>query len=153
LLNNDLNPPFIGRSSYELMYPDWQTQKIVKEKVQSNLLENVPFNGKSSYKENFNHHDKRYYIDRPAPIIKSDNLETSGKLGKETTTKETYKPIDFKHYNDLNGSVVLVSKRPSSIVSAPYSKDSFLSSYERAFMYNNLMSKKETKKNNKSVVF
>jgi hypothetical protein len=148
-----INPPFIGRSSYELMYPDWQITKIVKEKVKSNAYESVPFNSRSSYQDNYHPHEKRYYINRAAPILKADNLESSGKLTNETTNKQTYMPIDYKNYKELNVKVVNVSKRPSSIVPAPYSKDSFLSSYERAFMYNNLSYKSNAKNVNRSVIY
>lgn len=153
--NNDktLIPPFIGRSSYERMYPDWHTVKVIKEKVKSTVYESVPFNARSSYQDNFYQHEKRYYVDRAAPILKSDNLESSGKLINESTTKQAYKPIDYKNYNKLNNKSVNVSKRPSSIVPAPYSKDSFLSSYERAFMYNNLRNKSNQRNVNRSVIY
>jgi len=142
-INNDiieikLNPPFIGRSNYELMYPNWKTTKIIKEKEKVNVLESIPFNGRSSYKENYNLHEKRYYLDLVSPIIKADNLETSGKLINETTARVSYQPINYKEYYTLNNNFVKVLKKPSSIIPAPYSRDSFLSSYERAFMYNNI---------------
>lgn len=152
-----LIPPFIGRSSYELMFPDWQTKKIIKEKERANLQQSVPFNGRSSYQDNFHLHEKRYYVERLAPIIKSDNLETSGKFIGDTTTKLSYLPIDFSQFTSLNNGAVKASKRSSSLVSAPYSRDSFLSSYERAFMYNDLKSKvtqmKISKGNNNSVLY
>jgi len=153
-INNTLNPPFLGDSSYRIMYPDWQTSKVVKEKIQTSVFESVPFNGKSNYKENYLEHEKRYYVERTNPILKFDNLENTGKIDNETTSKQTYKPIDYKQYSELNNGGVRMSKRPSSIVTAPYSKDSFLSSYEKAFMYNNLKPKIETINNvNKSVIY
>jgi len=151
--NTSLKSPFIGRSSYEQMYPDWHSQKVIKEKVLSKVLESVPFNGRSSYQNDFHQHEMRYYVDRAAPIIKLDNLESSGKLVNETTTNQSYKPIDYTNFNQLNRQEVNVSKRPSSIVPAPYSKDSFLSSYEKAFMYNNLRNKSNMRGVNRSVIY
>lgn len=139
----NLKSPFLGRSNYNIMYPDWQSSKQKKEivKLDQEKIKYVPFNGKSSYSENYYRPEERYYIDRVLPILKKDNLEISGKLISETTTKETYKLIDYQRHSDLNSNNVKFGRRPSSIVSAPYCKDSFLSSYERAFMYNNLNTK------------
>lgn len=139
--NKTLNPPFIGDSSYKLMYPDWGTEKIKKDESDKVILQNIPFKGKSSYKENFNRFESRYYIHKASPIIKNDNIESVGNFLNETTTKQTYRPINFKSYNDLNSSIQAIPRRPASLISAPYSKDSFLSSYERAFMYNNIKPK------------
>jgi hypothetical protein len=140
--NKSLHTPFLGRSSYELMYPDWQTKKKIKETVESKFMENkVPFNGRSNYQDNFLNHEKRYYVERTSPIYKSDNLENSGKLHMETTSNHTYKQIDYKKYNRLNEKEINMFKRPASILFAPFTKDSFLSSYEKAFMYNNFKTK------------
>ena len=123
------------------MYRDWRTTKIFKEKERVKLQKSLPFNGQSSYQENYYPHEKRYYMERPTPFINSDNLKTSGKFINETTTKNSYMPIDYKRFVGLNKGMVLSSRSFSSLVSAPYSRDSFLSSYQRAFMHNNLTTK------------
>ncbi len=152
-VNKLINPPFIGRSSYELMYPDWGCSKVEKEKLDRKLLDNIPFNGKSNYQEYYHEHDKRYYVDRASPIYKNDNLESSGKSIHETTAKNSYKPINYEMSKELNKKVINISKRPSSIVPAPYSKDSFLSSYEKAFMYNNFKRPLPMRNINNSVIY
>ena len=70
-------------------------------------------------------------------FFKDNNLENKGEIVKENTTKQNYKPTSSKNYKAINNSVVQF-KRSSSIVAAHYSKDNFLSSYEKTFMKNNL---------------
>jgi hypothetical protein len=137
------NPPFIGRSSYELMFPNWQLSFNKSDYEEKKIFNDIPFNGNSSYKENFNGFEKRYYLNRVQPIFKSDNLESKGEIMKESISRENYRPVDFKNYKKINNYSLMQIKRPTSIIPAPYSKDSFLSSYERAFMLNNLNYKKE----------
>ena len=134
------------------MFPDWQLSKKKREKEERKIFENIPFNGNSSYKENFSRFEKRYYIDRAQPIFKTDNLENKGEILKESISRENYKPINFQNYKKVNNNGVMQIKRPSSIIPGPYCKDSFLSSYEKAFMLNNLTAKKEIRNPNNSLV-
>ena len=71
---------------------------------------------------------------------------------KESIMKEQYKPVNLQRYNKIHHMSNVQIKRPASIVPAPYSKDSFLSSYEKAFMINNLTARKETNPANMSVI-
>jgi len=153
IIDKSLNPPFIGRSSYKLMFPDWHTEKIIKDNNRAYFQNDVTFNARTSYQDNYQEHEIRYYIDRPTPIIKLDNLESTGKLNNETTSKVAYMPIDYCKFKQLNKSEDKPGKRPSSIIPAPYSKDSFLSSYERAFMHNYIKPKSNMKNLNNSVLF
>jgi hypothetical protein len=145
-------PPFIGRSSYELMFPNYQIPKRELEIKERKILNNIPFNGNSSYKENFSRFEKRYYINRVQPFLKSDNLETKGEILKESISRENYRPINMLNYRKVHNLDVVQVKRPSSIIPAPYSKDSFLSSYEKAFMLNNLTAKKDINNHNSSMI-
>lgn len=135
--NRSAKPPFIGHSSYKHQYPDWNIPKPKRLNNERKVLSNVPFNGNSSYKDNFSLFEKRYYLNKPQPILKSDTLENRGEIMKESISRERYRPINFNKHKNLG---VVEIKRPSSIIPAPYSKDSFLSSYERAFMFNNIHS-------------
>ena len=67
---------------------------------------------------------------------------------KESISRENYRPINMLNYRKVHNLDVVQIKRPSSIIPAPYSKDSFLSSYEKAFMLNNLTAKKDVNNNN-----
>lgn len=145
-------PPFIGRSSYELMFPDYKLSKPKKELLQKKIFEKIPFNGSSSYKENFSKFEKRYYVNRAQPIMKSDTLETKGDMYKESISREDYQPINLQRYKKINNVNTSQIKRPASIISAPYSKDSFLSSYEKAFMINNITGKKDFNRNNSIII-
>ncbi len=138
--------PFIGRSNYSIMFPGWSISKNKNENKEFNSEKktNIAFNAKSSYQHNYERFDDRYYSnDRVAPILKKDNLEVNGKLITETTSKETYKAHDFTNQSNIT----LKSNVKKNDCSAnfmnlifPTSKNSFLSSYERAFMLNNLSS-------------
>jgi hypothetical protein len=137
-----MNTPFLGRSSYETLYPNWQTSINKRNRISSEAKVSIPFSGKSSYKETFGNIEKRYYIEKASPIFKKDNLEVGnlGELIALTTCNEFYKPIDLQKSKDLNFIRTEHSGFPGLMVSAPYTKDSFMSSYERAFMYNNFKS-------------
>jgi len=137
-----MNIPFLGRSSYETLYPDWQTSIDKKNRINSEAKILIPFSGKSSYKETFGNIEKKYYIERASPILKKDNLEVGnfGELITLTTSNEFYKPIDLQKSKDMNNNRTQYSAFPGMILSAPYTKDSFMSSYERAFMNNNFKS-------------
>jgi len=139
-MENDvrMDIPFLGRSSYETLYPNWQTFIDKKNRINSEIKASIPFNGKSSYKETFGKIEKKYYIEKASPILKKDNLEVGvSELITQTTSGEFYKPIDLKKSKDLNNIKTTYSVFPGFMVSAPYSKDSFMSTYERAFMNNN----------------
>ena len=131
--------PFLGRSNYSIMYPNWEVTKNIKKKPDEIISQNIPFSGKSSYKENYERFEKRFYIDRPVPILKKDNIEINGRILTETTNKETFKPIDYNKVKDFNGYSDL--KHKSLVLTAPYCKDSFLSSYEKAFMFHSSKNK------------
>jgi len=141
--------PFIGRSNYSIMFPGWQlsssngTNKKSFSGKDLDKKNEIAFTGKSSYQQNFERFEERYYTnDRASPILKKDNLEINGKLNSETTTKETYKHYDYTYSKNLSEKNKF-NKNESKIFikSNNYSKDSFLSSYERAFMLNNLSCK------------
>jgi hypothetical protein len=146
------NPPFIGRSSYEIMFPDWHLSFNKGKYEEKKIFNDIAFNGNSSYKENFNGFEKRYYLNRVQPILKSDNLESRGEIMKESISRENYRPVDFLNYKKINNYSLMQIKRPTSIIPAPYCKDSFLSSYERAFMFNNLTYKKDIIISNNSLI-
>lgn len=137
-----MNIPFLGRSSYETLYPNWQTSIDKRNRISSKAKVSIPFSGKSSYKETFGNIEKRYYIEKASPILKKDNLEVGnlGELISLTTSNEFYKPIDLQKSKDLNNVRTQYSGFPGFMLSAPYTKDSFMSSYERAFMNNNFKS-------------
>ncbi len=137
-----MNIPFLGRSSYETLYPNWQTSIDKKIRITSQPQVSIPFTGKSSYKETFGNIEKKFYIQKVSPILKKDNLEVGnlGELIALTTSNEYFKPIDLKKSKDMNNIRTQFSVFPRTMVSAPYTKDSFMSSYERAFMNNNFKS-------------
>lgn len=138
--NVQMNIPFLGRSSYDSQFPHWNTfiDKKTKEKKRYKQNE-VPFSGKSSYMETYGNFEDKYYKEKTNPILKKDNLEIgSGNLICFTSTGNTYKPLDYKMAKDLN-SVMKNSNNLPSMKTAPFSKDSFLSTYEKAFMDNDLL--------------
>lgn len=137
-----MNTPFLGRSSYSTLYPDWQTS-IDKKNIGSNEIKiSIPFSGRSSYRETFANIEKKYYIEKASPILKKNNLEVGnfGEMQTITTSNEFYKPIDLKKSKDLNNIRTHFAGFPGFTHLAPYTKDSFMSSYERAFMNNNFKS-------------
>jgi len=140
-LDNDvqMKKPFLGRSSYETLFPNWQTAIDKKDTINSEAKEAIPFSGKSSYKETFGNIEPKYYIEKTSPILKKDNIEVGvfGKLIGQTTNGECYKPIDLKKAKALNNIKSTYAGFPGSIATGSFSKDSFMSSYERAFMNNN----------------
>jgi len=132
--------PFIGRSNYDSMFPNWQLSKNQMDQNEKKPRENIPFNGNSNYKEKFIRHEDIFYSNKRSPILNSDSLENKGEMFKESTFKEDFKPINYEEFRGVNTTP---KKRENWIVSGPYCKNSFLSSYEKAFMYNNLSIKKE----------
>lgn len=140
--NVQMNIPFLGRSSYETLYPNWQTSIDKSNKINNEAKFSIPFSGKSSYKETFGNIEKKYYIEKTSPIHKRDNLEVGnfGELVSMTTSNEFYRPIDLQKSKDMNNTRTQFSALPGLMLSAPYTKDSFMSSYKRAFMNNNFKS-------------
>jgi len=134
--------PFLGRSSYETLYPNWQTSFNKKNRGSSEIKVSIPFSGKSSYKETYGNIDKKYYIEKTSPILKKDNIEVGnfGVILALTTSNEFYKPIDLKKSKDLNNIRTNYSGFPGFMHSAPYTKESLMSTYERDFMNNNFKS-------------
>lgn len=63
-------------------------------------------------------------------------------FNRETTSKSNYKPIDLKKSKDLNNLKTNSSSFSGFMLAAPYIKDSFLSTYERAFMCNDFKNSK-----------
>ncbi len=130
--------PFLGRSSYETLYPNWKTFIDKKNVVNTEVKDSVPFNGKSSYRETYGSIEKKYYLEKTSPILKKDNLEIGkADLITKTTSGEFYKPIDYQKANDMNNLKLHYLPYVGNITTGPYIKDSFMSSYERAFMNNN----------------
>lgn len=141
-INDKKNRPFIGRSNYDSNFPDWHFSKNGKVQSEVKPREIIPFNGKSNYKEKFIRHENNYYSERRPMFINSPSLEVKGgdTMRKESTQRENLRPIDYENFRNINQTP---PRRGNSIVYGPYSKNSFLSSYERAFMYNNLSARKE----------
>lgn len=141
-IENNLPSPFLSTTSYGSWYPDWKTSIKLKSTPIIQLTLNIPFSGKSSYNDTYRQIEKQYYIDRPLPILKKDNIEVGGNFNRETTSKSNYKPIDLKKSKDLNNLKLNSSIFSGFMLAAPYIKDSFISSYERAFMCNDFKNSK-----------
>lgn len=145
---------FIGRSNYDSNFPDWQLAKNQVKIEENKPWENIPFSGNSDYKERYVRHENNFYTDRRSPCYKISHLENKGEMMKESTFKEKFRPINYQNYKDINDKIV-PQKRASSIVSGPYCKNSFLSSYEKAFMYNNFSfssPRKDNKGNESNII-
>lgn len=142
--NDKENRPFIGRSNYYSMFPNWQLAKNLNNFDEKKPRENIPLHGSSDYKEKYIRHEKNIYTDnlRKSPQYNIDRLANKGEFIKESTFKDDFKPINTESFKDVNDKVVSL-KQKNWIISGPYSKNSFLSSYEKAFMYNNLSGKKD----------
>jgi hypothetical protein len=80
-------------------------------------------------------------LNKRSPILNTDSLENKGemKMISESTFKDDFKPINYQEFKDVNETP---KKRQNSIIWGPYCKNSFLSSYKKAFMYNNLSNSK-----------
>lgn len=138
IINNNKGSPFIGRTTNSIMYPEFIVSPKRKKPYISEDLLKIPFSGRSSYKENYEKFDDRYYTEKILPFLKKDNLETIGKLITETTTKETYKNIQPNNnketprysFKQLNSYSILG-------MSPPQAKDSYLSQYKRSYIFDN----------------
>lgn len=142
--NIQMSIPFLGRSSYDTQFPQWNNSIAYKKiKLEKNYQGNeVPFSGKSSYMETYGSIEDKYYREKTNPILKKDNLEVgSGNFLTYTSTGNTYRPVDYKMARDLNNMKSNFVNEPANLRTAPFSKDSFLSSYEKAFMGNRLFTK------------
>jgi flagellar biosynthesis GTPase FlhF len=140
-INDKDHRPFIGRSNYDTMFPNWKLLKNAKDEAERKPWENIPFISNSNYQEKFIRHNNDVYADKRSPIMNYASLEQKGEsIQKEGAYKELFKPIDYQNFKEINYTP---KKRGDMIVSGPYSKNSFLSSYEKAFMYNNLSVKKD----------
>jgi hypothetical protein len=142
-----MNVPFLGRSSYNTQFPHWNAM-IDLDKKESKLNKKpymgneVPFTGKSSYMETYGNFEDKYYKEKTNPVLKRDNLEVGfGNMICHTSSGDTYRPLDYKMAKDLNRFDGRLNNL-QNLRSAPFSKDCFLSSYERAFMDNGLIKKK-----------
>jgi hypothetical protein len=131
--------PFIGRSTNSIMYQKFETSPKIKNKENSinEVLLKIPFSGISSYKENYNKFEDRYYIDKISPILKKDNLENFGKRIMETTNKASYKNIKFnyKNFNKDKNSFKQLYSIPNLGINPPQNKDIYLSHYKREYIY------------------
>lgn len=138
-----MNVPFLGRSSYDTQFPQWSTMANNKTKYEKHIMNNeIPFSGKSSYMSTYGNFEDKYYKEKTNPILKKDNLEVgSGNLITYTSTGDTYRPLDYKMVKDLNSLKSARDNAPANLRTAPFSKDSFLSTYEKAFMGNHLITK------------
>lgn len=142
----DVAMPFFGRSSYEILYPNWKTSKNKNEENGTEIKKTVPFCGVSSYKQIYGHFDKRHYVEKATPIYKKDNIEHLGfseKLFTSTTSHDNYQPINMEKSKDWNNLKPRNGGYPEVNVSAPFAKDSFVSSYKRAFMGNNFLNSRK----------
>jgi hypothetical protein len=135
--------PFIGRSMNSIMFSSYKFSPKIFFNNKKNILKNshghgyinIPFHGKSSYKENFSKFEDKYYIDKISPILKKDNLENFGKIILETTNKESYKNIKF-NYNKVKNNFKNFYAFSNLGIYPPQNKDIYLSSYKREFIYN-----------------
>jgi hypothetical protein len=127
--------PFIGRSNYDSNFPDWQLEVNLNNRNDRKPKEHIPFKGSSDYKDKFIRHENIFYLNKRSPILNTDHLENKGEMRSESTFKDDFKPITYQEFKDVNETP---KKRQNSIIWGPYCKNSFLSSYKKAFMYNNL---------------
>lgn len=139
---NSKGSPFIGRTTNSIMYPEFLISPKRKKPYISEDLLKIPFSGNSSYKENYEKFDDRYYKEKILPFLKKDNLETIGKLITETTTKETY-----KNYNtdESSKSPLIIQKNKISFkdknsfsnlgIAPPNIKDNYMSQYRRSYIF------------------
>ena len=136
--NNNKGSPFIGRTTNSIMYPEFIISPKRKKPYISEDLLKIPFSGSSSYKENYEKFDDRYYLEKIPPFLKKDNLETIGKMITETTSKETYKNLY------LNSTKNKINKKENYKFSNNFShlgfnppqlKDNYLSQYRRAYIF------------------
>jgi hypothetical protein len=139
ILDAHKGSPFIGRSTNSIMFQNFEISPNTKNKDNSinKVFLKIPFSGISSYKENYNKFEDRYYIDKITPILKKDNLENFGKRIMETTNKASYKNIKFNYKNfskDKNSYKQLYSIANLGI-NPPQNKDIYMSHYRREFIY------------------
>ena len=92
--------PFIGRSTNEVMFPNWGA--ITSEKKEEVKLPdiNVPFRGHSNYSENYVKYPDKFYAGREPLNFAKATLKFYGNIKPDTTYRTSYKPVDFNqpHY-------------------------------------------------------
>lgn len=138
--------PFIGRSNYAMMFPGWEISAAASGRSDFSSPQKkseIAFTAKSNYQQNFERFEDRYYNEkRASPILKKDNLEVNGPMLTETTSQKAFQAYDFFVAKSFNEKSTRKKNDSDNFKSLPgnrcYSKDAFLSSYERAFMLNNL---------------
>lgn len=137
ILKCNKGSPFIGRTTNSIMFPEFIISPKKKNSENSIDYLKIPFSGNSSYKENYNKFEDRYYKEKNHPIIKKDNLENMGKRIMETTNKESYKNIKSKYNKDKGKNNFKHLYSFSNLgINPPINKDSYLSHYRREYIFN-----------------
>jgi hypothetical protein len=93
--------PFIGRSTYEVKYPNWGAISAGHKGENVKLPDiNVPFRGNSNYTENYVKFPEQYYASREPLNFAKATLKFYGNIKPDTTYRTSYKPVDFNqpHY-------------------------------------------------------
>lgn len=138
MLNNNKGSPFIGRSTNSIMFPEFIISPRKKNNEKLDEFMKIPFSGNSSYKENYNKFEDRYYIQKMSPVIKKDNLENMGKRIMETTNQKSYKNLK-NNYRDKGKNYFKQLYSFSNLgINPPQNKDSYLSQYKRAYIHEKL---------------
>ena len=127
--------PFIGRSTNEVMFPNWGS--ITSEKKEEVKLPdiNVPFRGNSNYLENYVKYPDKFYQGREPLNFAKATLKFYGNIKPDTTYRTSYKPVDFNqpHYfpkdKDVNPNLKSFAFMP-----ADFPPDNFDTTYRRAYV-------------------
>lgn len=138
----DMNPtqheidkaPFLGTTTYKDHYPDFGSN--LQDKPPKIQLEDihVPLRGEPNYKESYPRHPKKDYEKKDMKIVPKDNLKPFGKFNPETTTGNTFQPVDFKqpHYFNDDNKANKANFEKSQFVPAEFPPSNFESSYKRS---------------------
>lgn len=127
--------PFIGRSTNEVMFPNWGA--ITSEKKEEVKLPdiNVPFRGKSNYSENYVKYPDNFYAGREPLNFAKATLKFYGNIKPDTTYRTSYRPVDFNqpHYfpteKDVNPNLKSFAFLPPD-----FPPDNFDTSYRTSYV-------------------
>jgi hypothetical protein len=128
--------PFSGLTTNKTFYPDWGslTGTLKTEAVLPEIK--IAFKGNSNYSENYIKHNEEYYKKREPAIFSKATLEFYGKFCDDTSSRSSFKPVDFnqKHYFIKEKMTKSKVEGKSTLISAEYQKSLLASTYSQSYV-------------------